>query len=144
MDIGKMTIDELQDKIIDQFSTLNDWIEKCEYLIDIGKKHPLLDPKYKNENNALPGCQSQVWIYSKIKDGKLLFLTDSDSIIIRGILSLLSSVLDNQAPGDVANANLYFVKEIGLSTNLSPSRANGLFTIIKRMQNLGSEAVKHS
>lgn len=134
-----MTIDELQQLIVFEFSGMHDWIEKCGYLIALGKSHPSMNTQYKTDKYALAGCQSQVWIYAEIKDGKLFFSTDSDSIIIKGILSLLCSVFNNQFPDDIAKAKLYFVKEIGLSTNLSPSRANGLFTIIKRMQSLGDE-----
>jgi cysteine desulfuration protein SufE len=131
-----MTINEAQDKIIAEFSNFADWIDKCEYLIELGKNHTITDTKFKVEEYVLPGCQSQVWIYPEVKDNLLSFLVDSDSVIIKGILVLLLRVLNNKLPKDIAQADLYFVKAIGLSTNLSPTRAIGIASIIKQMKKL--------
>jgi cysteine desulfuration protein SufE len=131
------TIIEIQNKIIDAFSGMDDWLDKYSYLINLGKNHPSLEPNLKNEKTALKGCQSQVWIYAELRNEKLFFLADSDSIITKGIIALLIEVLSNQKPRDVMEADLYFIKEIGLSTNLSPSRALGLATIINHMKQLG-------
>ena len=132
-----MTINEAQNEIIANFLCLPDWVEKCEYLIESGKTLAVYDIRYKNEEYALRGCQSQVWICPVVKDGYLSFLADSDSVIIKGVLFLLLRVLNNRLPGEIAKADLYFVKEIGLSTNLSPTRANGVASIIKQMKHLG-------
>ena len=133
-----MSIKEIQDAIINEFSRLPDWIDKCEYLIELGKKHPIIETQFKSEQYALAGCQSQVWIYAEIRDNRLFFLADSDSVIIKGILALMLRVLNDQSPEDVAKADLYFVKEIGLSTNLSPTRANGVVSIVKQMKHFGA------
>lgn len=131
-----MTTNDIQDKIIAEFSRLPDRIDKCEYLIELGKGHTIIDTRLKVEQYMLRGCQSQVWIYAEVKDNRLSFLVDSDSIIIKGILVLLLRVLNNQQPKEVAQADLYFVKAVGLSTNLSPTRANGVASIIKQMKKL--------
>lgn len=131
-----MTTNDIQDKIIAEFSRLPDRIDKCEYLIELGKDHTIIDTRLKVEQYMLRGCQSQVWIYAEVKDNRLSFLVDSDSIIIKGILVLLLRVLNNQQPKEVAQADLYFVKAVGLSTNLSPTRANGVASIIKQMKKL--------
>ena len=132
-----MTINEAQDEIMAKFLRLPDWIEKCEYLIESGKTIAVYDIEFQNAEYALRGCQSQVWICPVIKDGYLSFLADSDSAIIKGVIFLLLKVLNNRLPGEIAKADLYFVKEIGLSTNLSPTRANGVASIIKQMKHLG-------
>lgn len=131
-----MTTNDIQDKIIAEFSRFPDRIDKCEYLIELGKGHTIIDTRLKVEQYMLRGCQSQVWIYAEVKDNRLSFLVDSDSIIIKGILVLLLRVLNNQQPKEVAQADLYFVKAVGLSTNLSPTRANGVASIIKQMKKL--------
>lgn len=131
-----MTINETQDKIIDEFSRLNDWFDKYEYIIGIGKTHPSPDPGFRVERNALQGCQSQVWICAEVKDRKAFFTVDSDSIIIRGILALLLRTLNEQPVDDIVNADLYFVKKIGLNANLSPARAIGLAAIVRRMKQI--------
>jgi cysteine desulfuration protein SufE len=136
-----MTIDEAQDAIIDEFVRLRDWLDKYEYLIDLGNKHNPPVEGFKIDRNALQGCQSQVWISVAVADGKLSFLADSDSVIIKGILALLLRVLNGRPPAEVATADLYFLKEIGLSTNLSPARANGLAAIVKHLRRLGELAM---
>ena len=132
-----MTINEIQNQIITELSGIGDWLDKYQYLIDLGKKLVPVDEKFKNEKNALQGCQSQVWIFSEIRDKRVRYAVDSDSTIIKGILILLLRVLDNQSPDDIKTAHLYFVEKTGLITSLSPSRANGLAAIIRRMQMVG-------
>ena len=134
-----MKIDEIQDKIIDEMSMLDDWMDKYEYLIDLGRSFNPPDEQLKNEENALPGCQSNVWISAELKDNKVFFSADSDSVIIRGILALLLRVLNNQPAKDVIDSDLYFIDRIGLSTNLSPSRANGLASIVKQLKLFGAK-----
>jgi cysteine desulfuration protein SufE len=134
-----MTINEIQESIITEMAHLDDWFERYEYLIGLGKKHPKMDANLKNENNALPGCQSKVWICVNQFNHRLQFNADSNSTITRGLLSLLLRVLNNQKPLDIAQANLYFILKTGLSRNLSPTRTNGLIMIIKHLQSLGKQ-----
>jgi cysteine desulfuration protein SufE len=136
-----MTINEAQEAVIDEFSRLHDWLDKYEHLIDLGNKLTPSDEGFKIDRNALQGCQSQVWISGSVADGKLSFLADSDSLIINGILSLLLRVLNDHTPAEIAAADLYFLKEIGLSTNLSPARANGLAAIVRHLRRLGETAM---
>ena len=131
-----MTINEIQDLIISEFASLDDWLDKYEHLIKLGQKHPGLKKKFKNDDNALFGCQSQVWVKSEIKDGKLYYYADSDSMITRGILALLIRVLNSQTPSQIIESELYFQVEIGLSSHLSPSRANGMKTITNHFKQL--------
>ena len=135
-----MTISEAQDTIIEEFARLPDWFAKYEYIIDLGKKHNPPDDGLKDDRHALRGCQSQVWITAEVADNRISFQADSDSIIIKGILVLLLRALNNQPPAEVAAADLYFLKEIGVSTNLSPARANGLAAIVKQLRHLGAAA----
>jgi len=128
-----MTINAIQDIIIEDFAALDDWLDKYEYIINLGKELAPLDDRLKIEQNAVKGCQSKVWISSELSGGKINFLADSDAMITRGLIALLLRVLNNQTPEDVANAELYFIDRIGLSSNLSPSRANGLASIVKHM-----------
>ncbi len=129
-----MTINELQNVIIEDFLPIEDWFDKYEYLIDLGKKLKPIDPRLKTEKYQVHGCQSQVWIHSERKADCILLSADSDSLITRGILSLLLRVLNMQPPQDIVGSDLYFIKEIGLSTNLSPSRANGLALMVQKIQ----------
>jgi len=131
---AKMTICERQDRIIEDFSVLNDWIDKYEHLISLGKKLPPFDIKYKTEDNLLNGCQAKVWIHAELKDGGIRFSADSDALITRGLIALLFRVLNDRTPEDIQNADLYFIPRIGLSSHLSPSRAAGLASIVKRMK----------
>lgn len=134
-----MTIDETQRRIVEEFSRLGDCLDKYEHLISLGKAHAPMDNRFKTDEYAMPGCQSQVWIRSEMNDGMLRFHADSDSAIIKGVLVLLLRTLDRRPPADVATARLYFLEEIGLTTNLSPTRANGVATIIRHMQECGAE-----
>lgn len=135
-----MTVDEAQERVIEEFSHLPDWFDKYEYLIALGKKHPSMDERYKTEQYALPGCQSQVWIRAELNNGVLLYSADSDSVITKGILALLLRVVNNRPVAEIATAELYFTKAIGLSTNLSPTRANGLALIIRRLKQLSRDS----
>lgn len=129
-----MKIDRIQNEIIEEMSALDDWMDKYEYLIKLGRNFDPQDEKFKTEENALKGCQSKVWISAELQDNKISFSADSDSLIIKGILALLLRVLNNQPLKDVAHSDLYFIDRIGLSTNLSPSRANGLASIVQHLK----------
>src|SRR5574344_1943611 len=129
-----MTINEIQDEIIDEFSLFDEWMDKYQYLIDLGRKLPIIDDKHKTEEFLIKGCQSQVWVYAELKDGKVVFTADSDAIITKGIISLLIRVLSNQTPQDILDSDLHFIDAIGLKENLSPTRSNGLLAMIKQMR----------
>ena len=127
-------INTIQDEIIDEFSTLNDWFDKYEYLINRGKSLEPADEKLKSEENSISGCQSQVWIKAEMRDERIHYLADSDSLITKGMISLLLRVLNNQFPEDIVNSDLYFIDKIGLNSNLSPVRVNGLMFIVKQIK----------
>lgn len=129
-----MTINEIQDEIIDEFSLFDDWMDKYQYLIDLGRKLPIIDDSRKTDKYLIKGCQSQVWVYAELKNGKVLFTADSDAIITKGIISLLIRVLSNQTPQDIFASDLHFIDAIGLKENLSPTRSNGLVAMIKQMK----------
>ena len=129
-----MTITEKQQDIIDEFSMFDDWMEKYEYIIDLGKDLPLLDEAAKSEDKLIEGCQSRVWLDATFESGALKFRADSDAIITKGIIGLLIRVLNDESPEIVAKADLYFIKEIGLEEHLSPTRANGLLSMVKKMK----------
>lgn len=129
-----MTINEIQDQIIEEFSAFEDWMDKYSYLIELGSECPMIDEKDKKENNLIKGCQSKVWVSAELIDGKMNIKADSDAVITKGIVTLLLRVLNNQKPQDVYDANLYFVDQIGLSTHLSPTRSNGLLSMIKQIK----------
>lgn len=139
--IIKMKIDEIQEKIIEEMSLLNDWMDKYKYLIELGKSLRSMDEKFKTDENALPGCQSNVWIKAEINDNKIIFSADSDSLITKGLLALLLLVLNNRPPKEVVQAELYFIEEVGLSTNLSPSRANGLALVVKQLKSEAAQFI---
>jgi cysteine desulfuration protein SufE len=126
-------INKIQNQIIEEFSDLDDWLDKYEYLIELGKSLEPLDNKLKSDENSIGGCQSKVWLKTVIKDEKIYYLADSDSLITKGIIYLLLRVLNNQHPRDIANADLYFLNKIGLHSNLSPSRVNGLMSILNKI-----------
>lgn len=128
------TIDQIQQEIIDDFNLFDDWTGKYEYLIELGKELPLIDPQYKTEEYRIKGCQSQVWLHTDGKDGRLQFTADSDAIITKGMIALLVRVLTDQKPEDVAHAKLYFIDKIGLREHLSPTRSNGLVHMVERMK----------
>jgi len=129
-----MTINNIQDELIEDFSFFEDWMAKYEYIIQIGKELPLIDPIYKKSEYLIKGCQSQVWLHADLIDGKVVFTADSDAIITKGLVSLMVKVLSNQKPEEIVEADLYFIDEIGLKEHLSPTRANGLVSMVKQMK----------
>ena len=129
-----MTINEIQDEIIEEFNVFDDWMDKYSLIIDMGNNLTPLDEQYKTNQNLIEGCQSRVWITAQMKDGKVHFEGESDAIIVKGIVSLLFRVLNNQTPRDILNNELYFIKEIGLQEHLSPTRSNGLVSMLKQMK----------
>ena len=129
-----MTIKEIQEEIIDEFSMFEDWMERYEYIIDLGKSLPLINEQFKLDDNLIVGCQSKVWLHSEINDDKLQFTADSDAILTKGIVAILLRVFNNQKPKDILDADLYFIDEIGLKEHLSPTRANGLVSMIKQLK----------
>jgi cysteine desulfuration protein SufE len=129
-----MELKEVQDSIIDEFTVFDDWMDKYNYLIDLGKDLPVIDPRYKVKDFLIEGCQSKVWLYPEF-DGKVIkFSADSDAIITRGIVSLLIKVLSGRSPQEIMTADLYFIDRIGLRQNLSPTRSNGLLSMVKQMK----------
>jgi cysteine desulfuration protein SufE len=128
------TINEIQDEIVEDFSMFEDWNDKYEYLIDYGKSLPLINEKYKTEEYRIHGCQSRVWLFGEVKDGILNFKADSDAIITKGIVGLLIKVLSGHSPQEVIDSDLYFLRKIGLQEHLSPTRANGLVSMIKQIK----------
>lgn len=129
-----MTINEIQDEIIEEFSDFEDWMDKYQLLIDLGSDQPPLEEKYKNEQNLIDGCQSRVWLQADIIDGKLHFQAESDALIVKGIVALLIRVLGDHTPQEILDTDLYFIERIGLSEHLSPTRSNGLLAMIKQMK----------
>lgn len=129
-----MTIKEIQQEIIDEFSMFDDWDERFQYTIDLGKSLPLIEEKYKTDENTIKGCQSKVWLHSKEKDEKIVFTADSDAIITKGIIAILIRVFSNQKANDILEADTAFIDKIGLKEQLSPTRANGLVSMIKQIK----------
>ena len=129
-----MTIEEREQEIIEEFSMFDDWMDKYERIIELGKELPLIDDKYKTPDYLIKGCQSQVWLNADYKDGKISFTADSDAIITKGVIALLIRALNNQSPKDILTAKLDFLKEIGLQDHLSPTRANGLLGMVKQLK----------
>jgi cysteine desulfuration protein SufE len=129
-----MTINEIQDTIIEDFSSFEGWLDKYEYIIGLGKDLVVIDEKYKTSENLIKGCQSNVWLYAKLVGNKVIYTADSDAIITKGIISLLIRVLSERTPDEIIDANLDFIDKIGLRENLSPTRANGLLAMIKQMK----------
>ena len=129
-----MTINELQDEIIEEFSGLDDWMDKYQLLIDLGNEQAPLDEKYKTESNLIDGCQSRVWLQCDYTDGLLHFTAESDALIVKGIIALLIRVLTDHTPQEIIDADLYFIDRIGLKEHLSPTRSNGLLAMMKQMK----------
>ena len=129
-----MTINELQDEIIQEFNEFDDWMDKYALLIDLGNSLEPLDEKHKNPQNIIEGCQSRVWLNAEYSDGLVKFQGESDAILVKGIVSLLIQVLTNHTPEEILNTELYFVDKIGLKEHLSPTRSNGLVAMIKQMK----------
>ena len=129
-----MIINEVQNNIIEEFSMLDDWMDKYNLLIDLGKDLPVIDPKYKVKDFLIEGCQSKVWLRPSYDGNLITFTADSDAIITRGIVALLIKVLSNRTPEEILSADLYFIDKIGLRQNLSPTRSNGLLSMVRQMK----------
>ncbi|MBD3583724.1 SufE family protein [Flavobacterium selenitireducens] len=131
-----MTIKEIQNEIVDEFSMFDEenWDERYQYLIDLGKSLPLIDEKYKTDNNIIKGCQSRVWLHAEVNDGTVDFTADSDAILTKGLIAILIRAFSGQKAADILSANTEFIDEIGLKEHLSPTRANGLVSMIKQIK----------
>jgi cysteine desulfuration protein SufE len=129
-----MTIQEQQDEIIADFEYLSEWMDKYEYIIQLGKELPLIEERFKTDENLIRGCQSRVWLHVDLIDGKLFFTADSDAVITKGLISLVIKVLSGHTPGEIAAAEITFIDAIGLSSHLSPTRSNGLLSMVKQIK----------
>ena len=129
-----MTINEIQDRIIEEFSDIDDWMDRYAYIIDLGNALPPIDPAFKTIRYLIEGCQSRVWLNAELVDGRVHYTADSDAIIVKGIISLLIEVLNDHTPREILDADLYFIDRIGLSEHLSPTRSNGLLAMVKQMR----------
>ena len=137
-----MTIKEIQDQIVEDFSMFDDWMDRYAMLIEMGKECPIIDEQYRNDQYLINGCQSRVWLHAELKDGKVYFTADSDAVITKGIIYLLIKVFSGQTPQDILAADLSFLDKIGLKEHLSPTRSNGLVSMLKQMM-LYAEALKN-
>ena len=129
-----MTIAQIQDDIIDEFGLFDDWMQRYEYMIELGKTLPLINVQYKTDDNTIKGCQSKVWLHAELEDEKVVYTADSDAIITKGIIAILIRVFSNQTPEQILQANTDFIDQIGLKEHLSPTRANGLVSMIKKIK----------
>ena len=129
-----MTINEIQDEVIEEFADFDDWMDKYQMLIDLGNDLGTLDEKYKTEQNLIDGCQSRVWLQCDYVDGKLVFSAESDALIVKGIVALLIRVISGHTPEEIRDADLYFIEKIGLKDHLSPTRSNGLLAMVKQIK----------
>ncbi|MBR6639676.1 MAG: SufE family protein [Muribaculaceae bacterium] len=129
-----MTINQIQDEIVDEFSDIEDWMDRYAYIIDLGNALPAIDEKYKTPAHIIEGCQSRVWLNAEMVGNKVVYAADSDAIIVKGIISLLIKVLSEHTPDEILNAELYFIDKIGLSEHLSPTRSNGLVAMVKQIR----------
>ena len=129
-----MTINEIQDEVIEEFADFDDWLDKYQMLIDLGNDLGTLDEKYKTEQNLIDGCQSRVWLQCDYVDGKLVFSAESDALIVKGIIALLIRVISGHTPEEIRDADLYFIEKIGLKDHLSPTRSNGLLAMVKQIK----------
>jgi cysteine desulfuration protein SufE len=132
-------INEIQDEIIEEFALFDDWADKYEYIIDMGKKLPTMPDSYKTEDNIVKGCQSKVWLQERIENGILSFDADSDAIIVKGLVAMLLRVLSGQKPADVAKVDLYFIEKIGMNSHLAQTRSNGLVSMINKMKLIAAQ-----
>lgn len=128
------TINQLQDEVIEEFSELDDWMDRYQLLIDLGNEQIPLNEQYKTEQNLIEGCQSRVWLYAEYTDGLVLFQAESDALIVKGIISLLIQVVSGHTPDEILDSDLYFIERIGLKEHLSPTRSNGLLAMVKQMR----------
>ena len=129
-----MSIVEIENEVIEEFEMFEDWMQRYEHLIDLGKSMPMIEEKNKTEDKLIKGCQSQVWMHSELKDGKIFYTADSDAIITKGMVALMIRVLSNHTPDEIVNSKLGFIEKIGLTKHLSPTRSNGLLSMIKQMK----------
>jgi len=129
-----MTIKEAQNEIIDEFSLFDEWMEKYEYIIDLGRDLPLIEEQHKIEENLIKGCQSRVWLHAEMNKENIIFSADSDAIITKGIIALMIRVFSNQTPQDISQSDLFFIDQIGLKEHLSPTRSNGLLAMVKQIK----------
>ena len=129
-----MTIQETENEIIDEFSDIDDWMDRYAMIIDMGNSLPPIDEKYRTPEHLIEGCQSRVWLNADLEDGKVVYTADSDAIIVKGIISMLIKVLSEHTPDEILNADLSFIDKIGLSEHLSPTRSNGLLAMVKQMR----------
>jgi cysteine desulfuration protein SufE len=129
-----MSIKEIQDEIVDEFSMFDDWMQRYEYIIELGKSLPLIEEQYKTEDNIIQGCQSKVWVHAELQGDKVVFTADSDAILTKGIIAILIRAFSNQKASAILEANTDFIDEIGLKEHLSPTRANGLVSMIKKLK----------
>ncbi|MDR2824920.1 MAG: SufE family protein [Prevotellaceae bacterium] len=129
-----MEINEIQDEIIDEFSQVDDWMDRYSLLIDYGNELPPLDERFKKSENLIEGCQSRVWLNAEMNNGKIVFVGESDAVLVKGIVALLIRVLSNHTPQEILDADLYFIEKIGLREHLSPTRSNGLLAMVKQMK----------
>lgn len=129
------TIADIENEIVEEFSLFDDWMDKYEHLISLGKSLPLVEEQYKTDEYTVKGCQSKVWLFAALQDGKVIYTADSDAIITKGIIALLVRVLSGRTPAEILQANLAFIDEIGLKEHLSPTRSNGLVSMIRQMKN---------
>jgi cysteine desulfuration protein SufE len=136
-----LTLNQIEDEIVNEFEMFNDWSDKYEYIIELGKKLPLIDSKYKTDENKVQGCQSQVWLHYNIDNGKIIFTADSDAIITKGLIGLLIRVLSGQEPQDILNAKLDFLEKIGMKEHLSMTRANGLVAMVNHMKRIAQNEI---
>ena len=137
------TIQEAENQIIEEFELFDDWMDKYNYIIELGKSLPLIDPQHKDEEHLIPGCQSQVWLHAEFADGKIIFRADSDAIITKGIINLLIRVLSGRSPEEIINAPLTYIDQIGLKDHLSPTRSNGLVSMIHEMKRYATEHLQN-
>lgn len=128
------SIEEIQEEIVDEFALFDEWMDKYEHLIELGKELPLIDEQYKTDDNLIKGCQSRVWLHAEMKDGKINYSADSDAIITKGIVALMIRVFSGQEPAAIAGASLEFIDRIGLKEHLSPTRSNGLLAMVKQIK----------
>lgn len=132
---GEKSIAEIENEIVDEFALFDSWNDKYEYIIDLGKKLPPLEDQYKLDENRVRGCQSTVWLVADYKNGKVFFKAESDSVIVKGLISMLIRVLSGQTPDEIINAKLEFIQKIGMTTHLAQTRSNGLLSMVKQMKN---------
>lgn len=128
------SIQETQQEIVEEFALFDEWMDKYEHIIELGKDLPLIDEQYKTDENLIKGCQSKVWLHAALKDGKIIFTADSDAIITKGIVGLVIRVFSNHTPQEIIDADLFFIDQIGLQEHLSPTRSNGLLSMLKQIR----------